>query len=185
MEKTGTMLFKVFNNDLGLLQNFPDAFWGETSFIAMGAFYGLENLTEITIPDSVTFIGNDAFNGCKNLKKVKLSENLKRLDETAFLRCSSLEEISIPASVKYVGARAFALCENLKQVIFNGDLEELGNAAFSDCPNLEKIVFKNKNKLPNNLSGVFQGFDFNTIHEDGNEITFIRNIQNKTDKEIE
>jgi len=54
---------------------------------------GLEKITSITIPNTVTNIDASAFEGCSNL-----------------------ESITIPASVKHIEVGAFDGCENLKRV---------------------------------------------------------------------
>ena len=48
--------------------NIPDSIDGYTiSSIGANAFQDCSNLTEVTIPNSVTNIGDNAFNGCTNL----------------------------------------------------------------------------------------------------------------------
>ena len=66
-----------------------------TKTIASSAFSGCENLTSITIPDSVTSIGSSAFSDCRNLTN-----------------------ITIPDSVTSIGWQAFEWCDNLTSVTF-------------------------------------------------------------------
>ena len=69
--------------------------------VAIGdsAFYGCENLTSVTIPDSVTSIGNYAFGGCKRLSNADLG-GVEELGYFIFSGCVSLKSITIPKTVK-------------------------------------------------------------------------------------
>ena len=70
--------------------------------IGENAFYGCENLSEITIPGSVKEIESRAFQKCKSLQKVVLNEGLETIRIWAFSECENLREIIIPASVKKI-----------------------------------------------------------------------------------
>ena len=85
--------------------------------IANWAFCGIEELQEITIPDSVVVIGWRAFRDCFSLKKVSLSSSVKKIKLGAFYDCSSLEEIIIPASIESIGEDSFWGCHNLTNII--------------------------------------------------------------------
>ena len=88
------------------------------SAIGAGAFAQCKKLISIDIPDSVTEIGSSVFSGCSSLSQVALSENLEKLGAGAFLECDALKEIKIPESVVSLGAHSFSHCDNLEKVVF-------------------------------------------------------------------
>lgn len=88
--------------------------------IGMGAFYGCESLTAITIPNSVTIIEDSAFHDCKNLSSITIPESVEIIGDSAFAYCESLKVIAIPNSVKYIGDRAFFFCSSLAVIAFQG-----------------------------------------------------------------
>lgn len=75
--------------------------------IGSHAFFKCENLTAVTISNSVTSIEQEAFLQCKSLSSVTLSNSLKSLDYYVFSQCASLETIHIPASVTSISQFAF------------------------------------------------------------------------------
>ena len=93
----------------------------EVKWIGGFAFSDCKNLTEITIPDSVTEIGSFAFYRCTSLSKVQLSNGLTKIDNYAFYYCTSLTEITIPDSVTEIGYSAFRGCINLTDITISPD----------------------------------------------------------------
>lgn len=70
--------------------------------IGQFAFYRLQDLSNVTLPGTLTSIGSDAFKMCNNLK-----------------------EITIPGLVKYTNGGAGLLdCQSLETVTFLGDMPE-------------------------------------------------------------
>ena len=112
----------------------------EVKQIGDGAFRYCTNLTEITIPDSVTEIGNSAFGYCTSLSKVKLSNGLTKIGSYAFDYCKRLAEITIPDSVTEIGNSAFDYCTSLSKVQLPNSLTKIGNYAFRRCENLTEIT---------------------------------------------
>lgn len=79
------------------------------------AFANTTKLTEITIPSSVTSVGS-AFFGCSGLASVNLSEGLETMGNNMFYGCKALTSITIPASVKTIGSSTFMSCSNIATV---------------------------------------------------------------------
>ena len=102
-------------------------------------FLGCDNLTSITIPNSVTEIGEKAFRGCSNLTSVTIPDSVTEIGEGAFYGCTSLTFITIPDSVRKIGEDAFSGCENLTSITIPGSVKKIGYRAFSGCSSLTSI----------------------------------------------
>ena len=94
--------------------------------IGIAAFYNSNNIQTITIPDSVKNIGNAAFDR-SGLESIVLPNGLKIIDYCMFLGCSNLKSVTIPGTVTSVGWRAFDLCDNLISVYFGGSEAQWGS----------------------------------------------------------
>ncbi|MGU8718593.1 leucine-rich repeat domain-containing protein [Clostridium perfringens] len=77
----------------------------KVSSIGSSAFQA-NNLTSITIPDSVTEIGSSAFQ-TNNLTSVKIPNSVTHIGDCAFFH-NNLTSITIPDSVTEIGAGAFS-----------------------------------------------------------------------------
>jgi phage tail sheath protein FI len=82
--------------------------------IGSEAFYGLTNITSVTMPDTVTSIQNGAFQDC-SLASITLSTNLNAILDVAFSMCG-LTNINIPGSVIDIGLGVFAGSTNLAAI---------------------------------------------------------------------
>ena len=80
---------------------------------------GMDKLTSMTIPNSVTSIGNRAFRNCTSLTSVTIGESVTSIGSSAFYNCSSLTSIRIPNSVTSIGDAAFSSCNNITSVTWN------------------------------------------------------------------
>lgn len=116
--------------------------------ISTYAFFKCLQLTDISIPDSVTFIGNDAFVGCWNLKNVKLPAVLETLEMMAFKDCSALLSIDLPSSLKTIGNSVFEECNALTTVKLGEGIKTFGQYAFRGCEKLNSV------QLPSTLETI-------------------------------
>ena len=114
--------------------------------IGDNAFYNLNSLTNINIPDSVTNIGNYAFCGCDSLTSIKIPNSVTNIGNGAFSWCDSLTSIKIPNSVTNIGNGAFSYCDSLTSINIPNSVTNIGNDAFSWCKSLTKII------IPSNVT---------------------------------
>lgn len=114
-----------------------------TKCIANRAFYECENLTSITMPESVTTMGSGVFWKCKKLENVVLSSNLTSIESRTFYQCDSLLNIIIPDSVTLIGSSAFEYCKKLETVQMGNGVATIGSKAFCECNSLTSIEIPN------------------------------------------
>lgn len=71
------------------------------------AFYGCENVTSVTLPDTVTQIGKLAFYGCKELRTLTVPDSVLTVEDYAFAE-AGLQTIVFRGSAPVLGAGIFA-----------------------------------------------------------------------------
>ncbi|MCK9536607.1 MAG: leucine-rich repeat domain-containing protein, partial [Bacilli bacterium] len=63
--------------------------------IPQDAFYNCTDLTNITIPNTVTIIGTNAFNGCVRFTSFTIPNSVTSLGSNILNQCVSLQSITI------------------------------------------------------------------------------------------
>ncbi len=111
---------------------------GVTS-IGKYAFYGITNMTSVSIPSSVTYFGLAAFQNCSSLKDISIPDSVTYLHSDVFNGCSSLTNITIPSSITCIPDNCFASCINLTDVVIPATVTEIDEYAFWSCSKLENI----------------------------------------------
>ena len=120
----------------------------EVTSIGDRAFYWRDDLTSITIPDSVTSIGKRAFCFCSSLTSITIPNSMTSIGESAFGLCDGLTSISIPNSVTSIGDFAFENCSSLTSISIPNSVTSIGWYAFNGCSSLKSI------KIPKGLTNI-------------------------------
>ena len=81
------------------------------------AFHNCYDLTNVTIPSSVTSIGNYAFARCVGLTNVMIPSGVKSIGKGAFAYCDDLTNVTVPDSVNTIGIDAFKNCDKLEYLV--------------------------------------------------------------------
>lgn len=111
-------------------------------------FYGFKDLTQVTLPNSLTSIGNSAFSGCSGLTSIIIPDSVTSIGYEAFYGCSGLTSIAIPDSVTSIGERAFASCSSLVNVVIPDSVISIGYRVFYGCSSLVSI------NIPDNVTSI-------------------------------
>ena len=91
---------------------------------SVGLFGGTQNITVITLPDSVTSVDEMAFGWNPNLTTIKLSAGMTELPANMCAVCDNLNNVFIPVSVTKIGDYAFGECWALSNIMYEGTVEQ-------------------------------------------------------------
>lgn len=166
----------------------------------MLAFAFCDNLTEISIPDSVEVIGDLCFAECKNLTNIHIGSGLKEciindnqdigfeiisLRNTVFVGCNGIEYITISEDNPYYNSKnnCNAIIETETNTLILGS----SNTVIpSDVLYLSKDSFNNRKlfeiEIPDSITDLNYAFSNSTALEHisfGNGITFLSNSEFK------
>ena len=106
-----------------------------------------DNLTSITLADTVTYIGSHAFDYCRNLASINTGNRINTIGHSgsvtticagAFDSCRSLTSITIINSE--IGGSAFSSCDGLTSVTIGDGVPIIGSHAFYGCRNLSTVT---------------------------------------------
>ena len=106
------------------------------------AFFHFENLTGVTLPNSLIEIGREAFYYCYGLTSVIIPNNVTSIGGLAFYVCRGLRDVTFGNSVTTIEASAFNLCEALTTITLPSSVTSLGDGAFNQCHDLRTVTCK-------------------------------------------
>ena len=163
------------------------------------AFKSCENLTKVTIPDSVVYIGWNAFYRCTALTKVYYNartascvlgaftdsgthvggfkavfgESVEQIPDNLFYGCINLTSVTIGSNVSSIGEKAFFNCTGLNSVEIPDGVASIGNYAFYGCTGLAEIRYNAKTA---ECSG-YSAFQNAGTAADGLKVIFGENVE--------
>ena len=109
-------------------------------YIGDYCFYGLSSIKSVTLSNTTKSIGQYAFYNCKALKSINLSNELTTIESNAFENCESLEEITLPKTLETIGKFAFQNCIQIKKLTIHEKITILPQNVFSNCVGLNEII---------------------------------------------
>ena len=130
-------------------------FGSEVEHIPAYLCYGMENLTSVTIPNSVTSIGDGAFGDCSGLTKTnymgdiagwcginfgRWGSNPTAYSHNLYINNVEVKDLVIPNSVTSIGMYAFEGCSGLTSVTIPNSVTSIGEYAFYDCSGVTKFI---------------------------------------------
>ena len=112
-------------------------------YYAHRLFLNGAEITNLSIPDSVTNIGDRAFEGCSGLTSVMIPDSVNSIGGSAFYNCSGLTSVTIGNGVTLIGNYAFSGCSGLTSVTIPNSVTNIGDRAFSGCRGLTSVMIGN------------------------------------------
>lgn len=121
------------------------------------AFYENTDLTEVTIPATITDFGNFSFFGCTSLKEFKVDPDneiytardgvLMSKDNQLFIcypPAKGDKEYTVPDGTLALNPSAFAVCKSLEKVNLPDSLQSIDLYCFAECEKLNNVVIPEK-----------------------------------------
>ncbi len=135
---------------------------GSVEVIGENAFHFCDELTKISIPNTITKIDKSAFNQCKRLSELTIPKSVNTIEDRAFFGCEALNKIEVEsANSKYYSEGAgdciiekesgnlIQGCKDSK-IPTDGKVKSIGNRAFGRIP-LTTLT------LPNTITSIEDG----------------------------
>ena len=118
-------------------------------------------LTEITIPSSITKVNANVLAGASAITSVTIPNSVTSIGSSAFYNCSGLTSLTIPNSATSIsiGNYAFSGCSGLISITIPDSVTSIGSSAFSGCNALATLTipFVGGSSTSNNFLGYIFG----------------------------
>lgn len=85
------------------------------------------------MPDTVEEIARYAFWGCDQLEDITFSAALTEIPDYAIADAAGIETVTINAPLQTIGLKAFEGCTSLKQIVFPMSVTKIHESAFDNC----------------------------------------------------
>lgn len=119
--------------------------------VADYAFYMVDTIESLVLPDTVKSIGQSSFAGCP-LSEIDFGNGVEYIGTCAFSSADYLTSISLPDSVRTIDGGAFCWCIRLKNVSVGSGLVSLHVQAFESSQNVRYTEYQNGLYLGNHTN---------------------------------
>lgn len=107
--------------------------------IERGAFYGLQTLKKVKLPETVTKMGTAVFSGAISLKEVTLPKGITKLEACTFTDANGLLKVNLPSTITEIGDYAFTGCSYLQELAIPVGTKKIGKQILQSCYKIEKL----------------------------------------------
>lgn len=107
------------------------------------AFQGCDEISTITIPDTINRIGGSSFKDCSRLSTVSFKTKPDaeyKIGSYAFSNCTSLQGIELPTTLAEINSYLFNNCSNIEKISMSSGIGHVENTAFDGCSKLTNFV---------------------------------------------
>jgi len=118
------------------------------------AFSGCDEITSVTIPDSVAFIGEFAFSNCEELTEINLPASILTIGDNAFQGCEDLAKVNIAdlaawcditfysifSNPLYFAKKLSVKGESVTDLVIPNGVTSIASYAFAGCNRLTSVT---------------------------------------------
>ncbi len=147
----GTAKITKYNGTKEVVElDIPSSFDDVTvTVIGAEAFAGVQTITVVNFPKTLTKIEEKAFAGSSIKKAFMHRSSITEIGAHAFSECKKLVQADMPATLTTLGEKVYYYCDALKVATFRGDTANIDKFAFDACP---KVKLHVKNSMKNVIS---------------------------------
>ncbi|MDF2844375.1 MAG: Chitin binding protein [Herbinix sp.] len=119
------------------------------------------NITNITLPNTITDIGDSAF-ASSTLSSLTLPTSVTNIGNSSFAYMNNIEEITIPEGVVILGENTFN-ASSLKRINLPSSLIQIGDNSLSNLSYLEEINIDEGNTAFKSIDGILYNKDMTQL----------------------
>lgn len=127
--------------------------------IEHSAFSQCENLSKVTIPESVTEIGSYAFSSCPSLTSIVIPSGVTLLSNGMFKDCTGLADVTLSSGMTQIDTAAFNGCTALTSLHIPAQLTDISLSALYGCTAFAEFTVDVDNPVYASENGVLLSKD--------------------------
>lgn len=93
----------------------------------------LGNDSIVSLPSIVKRISSSAFTGCSEVTEISIPDTVTQIERYSFVSCAALQVIRIGFGVSIIPMGAFAELPNLKSIVLTDSISKIEDFAFENC----------------------------------------------------